>query len=151
MPLRLARGEQIVTVMEGAHISIRSCLETVLIQEVKRSREAILCTHFTDDERAAFDQLPVQSIAGQLAVKRAVCRLAAALKSALALSCRQVVVLRDQSGAPKIGSISCADEDFRALLEAEVLVSISHSKTTAIGLAVIAEPIDGPGWTGTLL
>ena len=128
--------------MVGPKHHIRSFLETVSVSAVENALEEILFSHFTKKERALFEQRPVQSIAGQMALKSAVLRLAADLAAAVRLERQHVEIVRDPSGAPRIGSVICADAELKAVLENELHLSISHTRTTAVGLAVISTVID---------
>ena len=128
--------------MVGPKKRVRSVLETVSVLEVKEAAQTVLSRDFTEEERALFENRPAQSIAGQLALKTAVCRLAADLAAGHPLACRQVEISRHPTGAPIIGSVSCDDGALKALLERALHLSISHTKTTAVGLAVISEVID---------
>lgn len=113
---------------------IRSFLEIVLLADVKRSRNVVMEEKFSIREKAHLARAPLQTVAGFLAVKKAVAALAASV-SGVGLDEREVVLSHAKSGAPRLVSIPkklCADMPDKK----NILVSISHSKTHAFGLAV---------------
>ena len=128
--------------MASCEKRIHSALKTISVLEVKAAVQDILSNDFTEKEHALFEMRPAQSIAGQLALKSAVCQLAEEIGAAVPLTCRQVEISRQPSGAPTIGSVSSVDTRLNGVLKSALHLSISHTKTTAVGLAVISEVID---------
>ena len=116
---------------------VRSFLETIPIEEVERDRAALLAAHFSDRERQALAARSARSVAGDLALKRALVSLAAARGATRAE--RDFEIGRAANGAPCVLS---APPGFSYAPGGPVLVSISHGKRTACGLAVPREDGD---------
>ncbi len=114
-------------------------IDLVSIADVNARREWYLSTYFAPPERERLRDKPVQTIAGRVALKRALCRLTATLSLSVDLSPCDVVIERREDGAPQInGFANVASTRFAEILEA-LSVSISHSKTTAAGLALLTD------------
>jgi phosphopantetheinyl transferase (holo-ACP synthase) len=118
--------------------SLESFVETIDIFDVKAHLTFMLAEHFHPSEQERRRQQPVQSIAGRIALKTAVCGLAKKYFPTLCLSQRDVVIDTASDGAPVITDIFTEDEAAAALLKSAVFVSISHSRTRAAGMACIA-------------
>ena len=116
---------------------VRSFLETVPVQEVERERDAILAAHFSDRERQTLAARSARSAAGDLALKRALARVAAALE--LPCAERDFEIGRAANGAPCLLAVP---EGFPAAPGRPVFISIAHGKQTACGLAVLRESGD---------
>jgi phosphopantetheinyl transferase (holo-ACP synthase) len=114
-----------------------SFLETISIAETETRCAELLTSHFTRREQASFKNKPIQSIAGQLALKTAVCRLADELLNAGSTDPRSIEICRDENGAPNIIEASTPDREINEIIKNEIFVSISHSRETAVGLAVL--------------
>jgi phosphopantetheinyl transferase (holo-ACP synthase) len=119
------RGEFVVEVFlirpAGAH------LETLQVAAVDAGRRQIEEEHFSPREIADLGSRRVQSLAGALALKRALVRLWSAAGAAAAP--REFEIGHHASGAPRLvaapGGVALAD----------VHVSISHTRQWAYGLA----------------
>jgi phosphopantetheinyl transferase (holo-ACP synthase) len=118
--------------------SIESFLKTVLIADFEAHREEMMSTYFCPKERSVWTNKPARSIAGRIALKSAVCALAQKHFSAKTWSPHDVEIETDPNGAPGVAANSVSDPAFCAALTTEIFVSISHSKTSAAGLAVLA-------------
>ena len=114
---------------------VRSVLVTVDIEEVRCNRDAFLDACFTDEERAELSARHIRSTAGRLALKRAVRQLVAGWK-ALVLTEKDIVLGRGPNGRPVL--LSLGDRP-TGLVPDSLFLSISHTKSTAYGLAVLQE------------
>ena len=123
--------------MNQAGTRLRTFMETIPIASVTGREQAILERYFSMDERAALAHRPAQTIAGQLALKTAICNLVAELFSASPIGETEVEITRTPLGAPRIDRITCSDDGAKARLENDVLVSISHARESAVAVAVI--------------
>lgn len=121
---------------ERSSAAVLSFLGTVEIAHVKQSLGAMLEADFSEQERAALGGRSVQSVAGFLALKRAVMALARSVGAGSHLSERDVELSHDANGAPVVLSVGAGAG---AGILGRLRVSISHTSTTAYGLAVIQE------------
>ena len=103
--------------------STHCCMEAVLLAEIEMHRHTLLKGCFDEAERSGAETLSLPSLAGRVAAKRAVCRLLGA-----PLVPKDVSIEKKRDGAPRISSPQIAD----------VLISISHTKTAAVGFAARA-------------
>ena len=106
-----------------------SYLETLQVAAVEAGRERIEEEHFSPAEIAALGSRRAQSVAGALALKRALVRLWAAAGAAATAAPRDFELGHHASGAPRL----VAAPEGVAL--ADVFVSISHTRQWAYGLA----------------
>jgi phosphopantetheinyl transferase (holo-ACP synthase) len=129
------RGEFVVEVYLTRRPASRvgfpaSYLETLQVAAVESGRRRIEEEHFSPEEVAAFGKRRAQSVAGALALKRALVRLWAAAGAATAAAApRDFELGHHASGAPRL----VAAPEGVAL--ADVFVSISHTRQWAYGLA----------------
>lgn len=114
--------------MTDTNRHIRSTVVSLDIDEVERNRRPLLDAHFSAAERRELAERHVRSTAGRLALKRAVCVL---LQDRLPLAERDIVIRRLPKGPPELA----VDLEIAGRL----FVSISHSRKTAYGLAVLQE------------
>jgi phosphopantetheinyl transferase (holo-ACP synthase) len=112
---------------------VRSVLVTVDLEEVHLNREALLHSCFTEDERIELSRRHVRSTAGRLALKRAVRQIVAV---GVSPSLRDIVLGRGPNGRPVLLSLGA---DPAGPLPDGLFVSISHTRNTAYGLAVLQE------------
>jgi phosphopantetheinyl transferase (holo-ACP synthase) len=107
---------------------IRSILVSLDIEEVQRNRDALLDTHFSPEERAELAARHIRSTAGRLALKRAVLGL---LPDRPQLTEKDIVLKRLPNCPPLL--VSVLDPP------GNLFLSISHTRNTAYGLAVLQE------------
>ncbi len=122
--------------------SVESFVETVGIAELRDAlgKDALFETVAADfhlEEQSEWGQRPIQSIAGRLALKSAVCELVKKHFPDLCLRRQDVIIDATLEGAPKISEIAAGDIEIVARLKSSVWVSISHSRTHAAGMASI--------------
>lgn len=116
--------------------SARCALVEVSVRETAEARGELLARYFRPEEAAALRGRQARSVAGVLAVKRAVCALLGEATEA-----RQVVIGYDERGAPRlisVGSLSRGDE-FGTTPSPWISISISHTRDRAYGCAAIDE------------
>ncbi|MHB8837045.1 MAG: 4'-phosphopantetheinyl transferase superfamily protein [Candidatus Methylomirabilia bacterium] len=101
--------------------------ETLQVAAVEAGRRQIEEEHFSPAEVAAFGKRRAQSVAGALALKRALVRLWAAAGAAAAP--RDFELGHHASGAPRLVAAPAG------VAFADVFVSISHTRQWAYGLA----------------
>jgi len=123
--------------MKEKDTRLRSFMETVPIASVRGRERKILRQYFSKDEQAALARKPAQTIAGQLALKMAICNLVAELHAASPVREKEVEITRTSLGAPRIDKVSCTDNTVKTSLENDVHVSISHARESAVAVAVI--------------
>jgi phosphopantetheine--protein transferase-like protein len=121
---------------------VRSRLETLAVASVEAERRQIEEQHFSPEEIAALASRRHQSLAGSLALKRALAALWADAGCAAA-DPRDFVLFRHESGAPRLAAAPVG------IPLADVSISISHTRQWAYGLAAIgrrvpAAPSPGP-------
>jgi phosphopantetheinyl transferase (holo-ACP synthase) len=107
-------------------------LETLEVAAVAAGRERIVAEHFASREIVDLGKRRVQSLAGFLALKRALAGLSVAAGAASAAAPRDFELGHHASGAPRLvaGPAGVSLED--------VFVSISHTRLWAYGLAATA-------------
>ncbi len=116
-------------------------MEMVNIQEIQNNHRYVLDSSFSPEEQLELAKRHIRTTAGILALKKALCILI--LKATgHTVDQKELTITRLTSGKPSLGSwptsLSASN------LQAEHLfLSISHSRTTAYGLAVYQEPVDG--------
>jgi len=108
-----------------------------MVSDVEGRVEELLSTCFTDAERARFETPTLRTIAGQIALKNAVCRLAREALGARHVAPGDLDIVREPGGAPAIRKASTPDAAVNDALESRVRVSISHSRARAVGLAAL--------------
>jgi phosphopantetheinyl transferase (holo-ACP synthase) len=106
-----------------------SRLETLLVGAVDAGRRRIEEEHFSPREIADLGRRRVQSLAGFLALKRALARLWVDAGAAAALAPRDFELGHHASGAPRLVAAP------QGVALADVFVSISHTRLWAYGLA----------------
>jgi phosphopantetheinyl transferase (holo-ACP synthase) len=107
---------------------IRSILVSIDIEEVQRNRDALLDTHFSPEERSELAARHIRSTAGRLALKRAVLGL---LSDSPNLTEKDIVINRLPNNSPLL--VSALNPP------GNLFLSISHTRNTAHGLAVLQE------------
>jgi len=112
----------------------RSRLETLAIAEVEAARDTIEARDFSPAEIADLGRRRVQSLAGFLALKRALVALWRDAGFAAAAAPRDVELAHRASGAPQVAAAPPGLP--------EALVSIAHTRHWAYGLAVLPQSAD---------
>ena len=113
---------------------VLSALRLVHLEELSAHREELIGEHFHARERTAARELSAQTLAGRIAVKRAALAVLWELSDPPPGAARLSLV----SGAPGRYSLTplvAADPAWAARCAA-ILTSVSHTQTTAYGLAV---------------
>ncbi len=112
---------------------VATVLTSLNIDEVERAGETYFESAFSLLERKYLASRHVRSTAGWLALKKAVIQLLGDKKKCV-LSKRDITLKCLPDGRPVIADIAFAEE-----LSVNLFVSISHTRTTAHGLAVLQE------------
>jgi len=110
-----------------------SRLETLAIADVDAERDAIVARDFSPAEIADLGRRRVQSLAGSLALKRALIALWGEAGFA-PVAPREIEIAHRPSGAPHVAAMPPGLPG--------ALVSIAHTRTWAYGLAVLPPPGD---------
>ena len=119
---------------------IHSFLEIVSIAEVERDRSAIASQCFSEGEMAELASRRTQTMAGFLALKKALAGLFSSAAGGAGFSERDFILSHDENGAPRL--VSCPElPGGRGALK--VHLSISHTREWAYGLAAYQEDGDG--------
>jgi hypothetical protein len=108
----------------------RACLVPVPLAEVALRRDEVLARSFSPAEAAALQGRADRSVAGRLALKRALADLWPLLLPGSAPQPADFAIASAADGGPVLAAAPGP-----AALRASVRVSISHSRTTAWGLA----------------
>ncbi len=114
--------------------NLTTVISSLDIAEVEENLTYIHSTHFSENEVAELSKRHVRSTAGWLVLKQALCKLLKQLQLAQ-LTEKDLSLKRTQSGRPYIKDINIAPAK-RQELQEKLFVSISHTKTTAYGMAV---------------
>lgn len=115
----------------------QSVIEVVAIADIEHRHRDRITADCSETERRWLATKPLQTIAGQLALKAALGRLIRDDLGESTVSLRCVDILRDENGAPYLKGAPELDADLRRRLEQDVMVSISHSRTSAVGMATL--------------
>ncbi len=113
-------------------------LARVPLADVARDRAAILRQSFDVGEQADLEGRPDRTVAGRLALKRALVDLWVRLAPGVPAAARDFILSREASGAPGLRSVP------GSIAPGQVRVSISHSPDLAVGLAVATQPGGAP-------
>ena len=114
----------------------------VRIAEVRDQAAELLARHFAPEEAAGLAVKPAQSLAGALALKRALVQLFREADPRAEVTERDFHLTHDGDGAPRV--IGWPGSARAAVAPCAVRVSISHSRTTACGVAAYQEDRDVP-------
>jgi phosphopantetheinyl transferase (holo-ACP synthase) len=115
---------------------IRSVVIAINIAEVERDRESLLITCFQVEEQQELAARHVRSTAGRLALKRAITHL---LYDRITLAEKDVLLGRLADGRPILLSLGHPGNGPSPFVPHNLFLSISHTRTTAYGLAVLQE------------
>ena len=118
-------------------------LETVAIKEVHDDVEGALTANCSHREICWLKTAPVQTVAGQVALKTALVTLVAHCFDTIALKPQQVEIFRHPDGAPHLAPAADLPAALIDALTTRVRVSISHTREYAVGLAVLSGPNKG--------
>jgi phosphopantetheinyl transferase (holo-ACP synthase) len=125
--------------MPAGGILVRSATSYVAVAEVAARRAELADEHCTPAEREELAGRHVQSLAGNLALKQALVALLAAEAPESPVRSTELELRHRPDGAPELvrGPLALrAAADGRAR---QLYVSISHTRSRAVGLAVLAE------------
>jgi phosphopantetheinyl transferase (holo-ACP synthase) len=118
---------------------IRAFLEVISIDDVRAHLDACLAQDFNEAEKRYRENRPLQSVAGCLALKRALCRAAVDCFGLYRIHERDFTIETPKNDAPRLARIDTEDTAVARAMQDAAFVSISHSRTTAAGLAVIRD------------
>lgn len=113
---------------------ITTVIGSMSIAEIEANLTHIHSEYFNDNEIEELSKRHVRSTAGWLVLKQALCRLLGQLHLAQVTE-KDFSLKRTQSGRPYIETINISSIAQQDLLE-RIFVSISHTRTTAYGMAV---------------
>ena len=126
----------------GGRWHSRAVCASLPITTVAAERDELEAAHFSPRERAELAGRHVQSVAGRLALKRALCELFASVQPGVALSPRDFEITDSPTGAPVLGPLPATLRDAPAARRGRLFVSIAHSKAQAVGLVVQERTLD---------
>ncbi len=130
-------NDEISSVAETGQIV--TYLEVVEIDPLRKRREEVLFSSFSKRERDEYAGRSMQSLAGAVALKRAVlCYLGDEAHSP-ALSERDIELGHSEKGAPRIVTLSGLPAKQAAKTIDRLHISVSHTRTQAYGLVVVQE------------
>jgi phosphopantetheinyl transferase (holo-ACP synthase) len=121
--------------MKNNCIIVTSFLEIVSLASVKRARRGFMRRNFYPKETDRLNNAPLQTIAGMIALKRALKKLIAAVCGART-GAKEIVLSHDKNGAPRLVALA---QKAGMPDKKNIRISISHSKTHAYGLAVLQQ------------
>ncbi len=119
--------------MKRATSTIVTVVTRLVIDEVEKVRDSIFETAFTTVERNFLAPRHIRSTAGWLALKKSIIQLAGE-NGRGSLSEKDIEITCLADGRPVIAGITSP-----AIQPGDLFVSISHTRTTAYGLAVLQE------------
>lgn len=114
---------------------LTTVITSIDIAEVEENLTHIHSINFSDNEVEELSKRHVRSTAGWLVLKQALCKLLEQTQIAQVTE-KDFYLKRTQSGRPYIEDINITPTKKLELLE-RLFISISHTKTTAYGLAVL--------------
>lgn len=121
----------------AASNTLTSVVTTIPISEVEENCEHILSSFFNDGEKEELSTRHIRSTAGWLVLKQALCTLLQQMQ-VQQLSEKDFTLKRTTTGRPYIHDINIEPHEKNTLTE-KLFVSISHTRTTAYGMAVYQE------------
>lgn len=113
---------------------LTTVIASIAIADVEKNLACIHSENFNDNEVEELSKRHVRSTAGWLVLKQALCKLLKQLQIAQVTE-KDFCLKRTQAGRPYIDDINITHTEGLELLE-KLFVSISHTKTTAYGMAV---------------
>ena len=131
-----ARAQKIY-LMKNNSVTVTSFLEIVPLAGVRRARSDIMWRNFSSKETDRLNNAPLQSIAGMIALKKALAKMAAAV-CGVRMSGKEIVLSNDKNGVPRLVALP-AKSGAGMPDKKDIRISISHSKTHAYGLAVLQQ------------
>jgi phosphopantetheinyl transferase (holo-ACP synthase) len=113
--------------------TVTSFLEIVPLRGVNRSMCETMQRNFSLKEIAGLGDVPLQSIAGMIALKKALAKMALAA-GGVRVNRNKIVLSHKKNGAPRLVSMpKCPG------MRGKPLLSVSHTKTHAYGFAVLSQ------------
>ncbi len=119
-------------------MTVKSFLQTVLIEDIKNNKDNIIAQCFTPDDQMKQLNNHVRSTAGRIALKLAICALAKEIFFENNLLPKDVIIEKDDLGAPCLTEVRMSDSKTAHVIKTEIFLSVSHSRTTAAGIAAIS-------------
>jgi holo-[acyl-carrier-protein] synthase len=121
--------------MKNKTVSVTSFLEIVSLASVKRAKSDLVRRNFSPRKTEKLNSAPLQTIAGVIALKKALVKMITAV-CGKRMSGKDIVLSHDKNGAPRliampeIAGVGMPDKK-------NIRISVSHTKTHAYGLAVL--------------
>jgi len=122
----------------------RAVLEMVPIAEVAAKRAQIEAQFFSAAERDELKSRHVQSVAGGLALKRALCALFHQRFAGFSFGPAHFMLRHDPDGAPRIAGLPPPWPAVTTARRERLFVSITHTKLEAAGLVVHQQEREQP-------
>ena len=122
---------------------ITSAVEEYPIVSCLNDGDGCLAAFFTDDERHAAAGRRAQSLAGICAVKRALRTLCGSLCPGRTFKEKSFTIGHKDNGAPIVSGFPDFTANNRTYTGEHFSISISHTRTTAYGMAVVEERTHG--------
>ncbi len=119
--------------------TITSTIQDVSIESCFKNHDEYMEQFFTAEEQKDLHERPEQSVAGILAVKRALILLCSTLHSEGTFTEKSFTITRNSNGAPEIVSFPDFSVDGRHYSKEIFSISISHNRTNAFGLVALQE------------
>ncbi len=119
---------------QGAARIVASFLEIVPVAHVKRSRAVMMKENLSRSEIVRLAHAPAQTIAGIIALKRALVSLVRATSTS-AVTVNEIELSHSRSGAPRLISFA-KKRGAAAPAKKDIRLSVSHTKTHAFAIAV---------------
>ncbi|HMD67333.1 MAG TPA: hypothetical protein VKF42_00545 [Chitinivibrionales bacterium] len=133
---RKSAGTRIRNAVRHEPVRVLSFLEIVPLAYVKKSKTQQIRMSFPSKEVSRLSAFPLRTVAGMIAVKKAVATLAAAVYG-VRMSLREISLTHSSIGIPRLLPLS---PRVRSRIPAwqSIQISISHTATHAFGLAAIS-------------
>lgn len=113
---------------------LTTVISSIAIAEIEENMDQILLSFFNDNEVKELSKRHVRSTAGWVVLKQSLCKLLKQLQVAQ-LTEKDFSLKRTNTGRPYIDDINLPSTDKLELLD-KLFISISHTRTTAYGMAV---------------
>lgn len=118
--------------MKAPHVS-STVVSSIPIAEVEKQKE-MYQAYFNEQEKSDLNKRHIRSSAGWIAAKHAICKLLGQQNIEISAA-KEIELSREKNGRPVIRHLKSSRHDVHDLKE-NIFISISHTKTTAYGMAV---------------
>ena len=123
--------------------TIHSVIEKISRSEFRRNKNELLAAHFSSFEIEELASRPEQTVAGFLAVKRALALLCESLNTDNSFSEKSFVLSHKKTGAPCIVTFPDFSAKGEKYTKRDIHISVTHNRSNVYGLAAAQEKSHG--------